>query len=310
MLRYVQHKQVNYTKWNACIHHAVNSRVYAYTWYLDSMVEQWDALVYNNYEAVMPLVRRRKWGVHYLYQPMFTQQLGIFSKYSISQSLVRTFLQAIPSKFWYLDMQLNEGNFFALQQINVQPIQRFNYMLSLEKKYEQLQKAYSQNTKRNLKKAKQIAFRIEQNIEPTKVVRLFQKHQGPKIGNLKSKHYEQLIRLINSALARGLGEIVAAYDSDDELCAATFFILHRNRIIYLLPALTPKGRAQRAMFFLIDSVIQEYADCALLLDFEGSMVPSIARFYRGFGAKPVPYWQIHSNRLPKYLRWLKQSKSR
>ncbi len=40
---------------------------------------QWDALVLDDYQAVMPLTWRSKFGIRYLYQPAFTQQTGIFS---------------------------------------------------------------------------------------------------------------------------------------------------------------------------------------------------------------------------------------
>ncbi len=42
------------------------------------MAKQWDALVWNDYEAVMPLTWNRKYGIAYLYQPFLTAQLGVF----------------------------------------------------------------------------------------------------------------------------------------------------------------------------------------------------------------------------------------
>jgi hypothetical protein len=42
------------------------------------------------------------------------------------------------------------------------------------------------------------------------------------------------------------------------------------------------------------------------LSFEGAVNPSLARFYRGFGAREVVYLQIRKNRLPLLFRWLKK----
>ena len=41
-------------------------------------------------------------------------------------------------------------------------------------------------------------------------------------------------------------------------------------------------------------------------DFEGSMIPGVARFYAGFGANPETYFQLKFNRLPLPLRWIKR----
>ena len=43
------------------------------------------------------------------------------------------------------------------------------------------------------------------------------------------------------------------------------------------------------MTFLIDQVIRKYAGQSLTLDFEGSDDDNLARFYQGFGSRPVSY---------------------
>jgi hypothetical protein len=44
----------------------------------------------------------------------------------------------------------------------------------------------------------------------------------------------------------------------------------------------------------------------MTLDFEGSNIPGIARFYKGFGALPQTYYSLHQNRLPKLLQIFKK----
>jgi hypothetical protein len=59
------------------------------------------------------------------------------------------------------------------------------------------------------------------------------------------------------------------------------------------------------MFFLIDKFIQEHAGEKIILDFEGSNLPGLARFYKGFGSDDFVYLQVRKNNLPKLVRWLK-----
>jgi hypothetical protein len=80
MINYIKHKDVDTEKWDRCIEQSVNGIIYAFSWYLDIVCDEWDALVDDDYESVFPLVKRKKFGINYIYPPFFTQQLGLFSK--------------------------------------------------------------------------------------------------------------------------------------------------------------------------------------------------------------------------------------
>jgi hypothetical protein len=110
LINYIKHTDIDKNKWNRCISAANNSIIYAYAWYLDIVSPNWDALVLNDYEAVMPLTHRKKYFLSYLFQPFFTQQLGVFSKKESQALLVQEFLNAIPTKFKLIDINLNEDN--------------------------------------------------------------------------------------------------------------------------------------------------------------------------------------------------------
>ena len=59
-IKYLQHKEIDKAKWDACIEQAPNGLIYSYSWYLDAMSKHWDALVLKDYEAVMPLTWNKK----------------------------------------------------------------------------------------------------------------------------------------------------------------------------------------------------------------------------------------------------------
>ena len=115
VITYLTYKQVDKKKWDACIDNASNGLIYGYSFYLDSMAKNWDALVLNDYEAVLPLTWNKKYAIYYLYQPPFTACLGIFGN-KLNAETVAAFLKAIPSKFSYWDIYFNPGNFFELKE--------------------------------------------------------------------------------------------------------------------------------------------------------------------------------------------------
>src|SRR4029078_29310 len=104
-IKYLQNKEIDKAKWDACITNAPNVLIYGYSFYLDAMARHWDALVLGDYEAVMPLTWNKKYGVYYLYQPPFAAALGVFGK-QVTASLLSDFLKVIPSKFKYWDLSL------------------------------------------------------------------------------------------------------------------------------------------------------------------------------------------------------------
>ena len=111
MIQYLTHNQINLNKWDATVAECGN--IYAYSWYLDIVRPGWDALVEDDYQSVMPLTGGKKFGVNYLFQPYFAQQLGVFSKQSLTPEKTEAFLKAIPSKYRFAEIRLNESNILS-----------------------------------------------------------------------------------------------------------------------------------------------------------------------------------------------------
>src|SRR5215212_1003327 len=160
-IQYLQQYEINKTLWDQCIDHASNGLIYGYSYYLDQMADHWDALVLNEYEAVMPLPWRKKYGIHYLYQPFLTAQLGLFGKH-VTADMLQQFLNAIPSKFKLWEFSLNQGNVFSIN--GYQLYERSNYILDLNPSYDILYANYRENSKRNNKKAVQYGCHQLRNI--------------------------------------------------------------------------------------------------------------------------------------------------
>ncbi len=303
MITHLSHSQINKKKWDTCIHNAINGIIYGYSWYLDIVCPEWNALVSNDYEAVFPLTAREKYGIHYLYQPFFTQQLGLF--YSKQETgLIDSFINTIPSGYKYIDINLNTKN--SLPKTNFILNEKVTYHLDLISEYDVLQKGFSQNLKRNIKKAQKNNIQVALNSKPEAIVDLFKAEQGPNISELKNKDYYKLCPLIYEAQHRGMGQVWAAYNVQNELIAGIFLIKSHQKLISFLIASNEEAKQTGAVSLIFDKIIKQYSGKALTLDFEGSIIASIARFYANFGAIPIKYLNIKQNNLPWYLKIFKK----
>ncbi|HEU0064477.1 MAG TPA: hypothetical protein VFQ58_05580 [Flavisolibacter sp.] len=297
-ISYLSNKDINRQLWNKCIESSPNGLIYGYSFYLDYMADNWDALILNNYEAVMPLPWRRKSGIHYIYQPFLVAQLGIFGD-KINNTLTEMFLSHIPLKFKYIDLPLNSGNGLHLMASSF--YQRSNYVLNLNNTYSSLYNAYRENIKRNIKKAKNYGCRLTKDIDVNSIISLA-KDQSDKIEDSDfSKFRELYYYLSNNASALTFGIV----SGRNELLASCVFFYSHKRAYYILVGNHPNGRTLGASHLLIDSFIQENAEKDMILDFEGSDIRNLAFFYSSFGSIEEKYLAMKWNRLPWYMKWLK-----
>lgn len=300
-LQYIRHENIDSEKWNQCIDNAPNCRVYCYDWHLDRTAIIWDALIWGDYEFVMPLPFRKKLGIKYLYQPLFSQQLGIFP--NPPDTIKEQFFIALTKAFRYSDFQLNAANNIISTTLEIEFSPRKNYLLNLNKEYQQLSNLFSKNTKRNLAKANKNGLILIRGIRLEEYLEFKQKNLITTLGR---KEIGSLKSLIAFGQYKGFGEIHGVYSAENKLCAAVYFCRWKDRVIYLNAASNELGKELRGMYFLIDNFLKNNAGQNLTLDFEGSMIPGVERFYHGFGAAPETYFQLNFNRLPLPLKWLKR----
>lgn len=305
MIQYLKHNEIDKKKWDHAVDRSANTLIYASSWYLDIVGPGWDALVEDDYVSVMPLTRNKKYGVEYIYPPYFTQQMGVFSRNKVTPEKVQEFLHAIPFQYKFIETNLNTRNTFDISGFNIK--RNTNIELRLNLSYEALRKTFSEDTQRNIKKAGKHDVKLQKGIAPEDVIRIFRKNTGKKIDNLRDKNYKVLLNLINTCIRKGYAEVWGA-TSENRLCAGVVWLTKGGRSIFLFSATDDRAKKTGAMFFLIDQFIQENAGKNMILDFEGSNLPGLARFYKGFGSEEMVYLQIRRNNLPKLIKWIKEMK--
>jgi hypothetical protein len=299
-IRFVKNADIDLEKWDQCVGNSSIPLVYAQSWYLDLVSPNWDALILGNYVHVMPLNIRKKFGIGFLLQPIFAQQQGIFPE--ANPDIQNVFLTEVYNRFKYVTINLSASHSEPFPEGFTVEF-RTNFILNLSSAYDDLKKNYSQHTRRQIRKADDNKVFVIKGIQTGEYLDL-KKKATP--GKLAAQSMLTLKRLLEHGSLRGNGTIYAAYNQQNELCAAAFFLYSGQRVTYLNAVSNDEGKKTNAMHKIVDQFTLEHSGSILNLDFEGSSIPGIARFYAGFGSEPEQYYCLKSNRLPVPLRWLKK----
>jgi hypothetical protein len=303
MLHYLTHTEIDQQKWDSCIKGSVNGLPYAYSWWLNIVSQGWDAVIKDDYLAVMPITRKKKYGLYYLIQPKFSQQLGIFYTQPLTIEETNQFFSLIPAKFRYINIHVQEPAQPDQQGFNFQL--RSNYLLDLTPDYISLLSNYHRNCRRNLQKAVHAGLRVKPVLLPSVFASFVQKKLEGQLKGSFENIFSLLKNLVTESLSHKCSEILGVYKPGGEMLAAGWFVFSNNRCLFMVCASTSEGKKNQAMYFLVDHMIRSKAGTGLKFDFTGSNMPGIAYFNSGFGAIKTTYLAVKRNLLPWPLRMFK-----
>jgi hypothetical protein len=292
-IEYVPHHRIHRQQWDAALKQCANRLIYARSVYLDTMCNSWDALILGNYEYIMPLPRKKKWGFRYLPDIPFLQQLGIFSPHPVTQDITTAFLQAVQKHFSYGNIYLNTTN--PVAGVNTEPLN--NYVLSLAKPYSLIAAGYEADMHYDLRQANKYLLTYNYDASLKSAIAAFRNGYSEKLPHITTETYYRFEELC-SVFSGKKRLIVRAVTDESRILSHAILLEEEHRLYNLLSVNTAAGRKQNANHFLYDRLIHEFSGTDYLLDFEGSDIPGIAFFYRHFGAINTPYHRVHINQLP------------
>lgn len=292
MIKAVPSSEIHPEKWNQCILHSSPSNVFLLYQNLNAACEKWTGLVYNDYEAVMALPLKKKLGFSYSWQPQFTSPYGVVGKNA--QTLLADFMiQATCHTLWI--------KLFTYQETHAAGARcskRKNQILVTEgKDIQTIRSAYSENTRRNIKKAHKSSLQLLHNGSTLDLVSFFKREKGKELDNLNEASYTHLLALLNSLYDQDALEIVSVTNAGGEILAMAGLVKWNGRCLYYKGAVNAQGKTCGAMHFLMDHAIQDATDLHQVFDFGGSNVDSVARFYKGFGAEDEYYFYTEWKKL-------------
>ena len=304
-IRFLCYADINKQKWDECVQSSDAPLLYASSLYLNGMCPDWDALVMNDYEAVMALPKNRKYGIRYVYSPYFVIGGGVFGK-NIDASMILQFIKTIPLKFLYIDLDLNESNFFAaaLKQNSISFKARTNTFLQLYENYETLFSRYSTLAKRKIKRAAKHNLHLHTSASAKTIIELYCRHYKGKDSVVDKFDFGDMISLLDTHLKNQTKSYLLT-SANGDVRAFYLLLYDANYVYWLIGGSSEEGKSIGAFYYLTNQVIRGFAGTNRIFRFEGSDHPGIQFFNQQFGGYSVLYPRLTINRLPWPLRLLK-----
>ena len=300
-------------------HCRVEGRIplFSQSWWLDAAAgsSDWDvSLVENSGSLVasMPYAIRRRWGLVHVSQPPLTQHLGPWlaegarpsragRRLSREKDLLNSLLDQIPKydrfvQNWHPD----RTNWLPFYWRGFRQTTRYTYVLDDLKSTDTIWESLEGRARTEIRRAE--ASRVDVDFAGTAAelyglcAQTFHR-QGtrPPFGS------QLLSRLLSAAEHEGQGQCMIARTPDGEAVAGLFLAWDRTTSYYIVGGAGQRGRDLGAMTLCLWSAIRLASEKVARFDFEGSMIESIERYFRSFGARQLPYHQItHSG-----SRWLR-----
>jgi hypothetical protein len=293
--------EINHRRWDACVQHAASGLIYAQTVYLNAMAPQWHGIVINDYEAVMAIPWRMKFGFRYAYMPAFMQQLGLMGQYD--EADLKAVVRTLPDFLSYGNLYFNFSNTGTLAY---GASSKTNLVIDLQKPIAQIRAGYRSDLKENIRKAESMGLSYTRDSQIATAVSQYREHYAARIPQTKAGDYERFQNLCIALLQTENCFTRSVTDEQGELLAIALFLKDDNRIYNLMNTTVAAGRKKEANHFLLDKVIGEFEGQALVFDFEGSELAGVKAFYQQFGATTEPYFHYHHNSLPWWLRLFKR----
>ena len=247
--------------------------LYQNDWWLDAVCgeKNWDAIGTFAYPF------KKKYGLKLIQLPILTLGVGPVNKTT----------EELPD-FDLFDLNFLPGtnpDWKGFKQ-SKKHTYRIQDLSNLEKVFSE----FTSSTRQQIRKAEKIITVSESdNIEALyKMVSLTFKRQSKK-----TPYTLAYVKTINEACAKNnCRKILLAKDSEGNIHSACFIAWDKNTTYYVMGGSDPQYKSSASYSLLMYAAIKEASKHSKEFDFCGSSIPSIERFFKGFGSEQVSYFQM------------------
>jgi hypothetical protein len=286
MIRRLKYNEIDFKKYTQCLEDSEQRNWYAKKEVLDELSGSWEALVYGDYEAVLPVPMRKKLGINFVIMPLFCQQLGVFSGKD-NPEINNLLLQYLKKKYQVLFYSFNQNNSFSE---NLE--KKKNYIIPISD-YEILRrKKYFKGRKSTAKCAQHLIYKeIELNADSLKFI------ENNNKGIPKKSDFEKFIKYLRFLDQTKALQLCGAY-LGEELINLAILISEKGQLSLLALINDETYKNENGPSFLIDKILHLYIH-EKSFNFMGSNIRGIEVFFKSFGAELQEYCHLENKILNK-----------
>ncbi len=192
---------------------------------------------------------------------------------------------------------------FAPDWVDVQPLQwagftaqvKYTYRLDLKHEID-LTSNFSTDVRSEVRKAIALGATISNHAAPSDVLVCLNENAAKQGFSIPEHSVERLMR----AQEAGHGRLFAV-QCDGRLVAVALTLIDKSTMYYIMGAARREGGVRGALSFALSEAIAfAQSEGIATFDFEGSMIPGVENFFRGFGGDLKPY--IHATKASFLMR--------
>jgi lipid II:glycine glycyltransferase (peptidoglycan interpeptide bridge formation enzyme) len=297
---------VNKEKYNQFCKKEKNLPIFSKPWWLDAVCgeDNWDVVLVEKGEEVfasLPFYKHKKAIFDIITMPKLTQTMGVYIKYpkgqkyykrlSWEKDMMTKLVDALPNyDYFSQNFDKNITNWLPLYWKGFQQTTRYTYVIE-NITIEELSKNLETDIRRRRRKAKEAGIVVFESEDINKFFELnkmtFERQnlEMPYTFDFVKKLYE--VCKENNAV-----KMYFAKDKEDNIIAVNFLVYDDNTVYYLMGGIDPEKRDLGGMDVVQYESIKFALESGRAFDFEGSMIESIEKYFRSFGAIQKPYYNI------------------
>ena len=283
--------------------------IFMQPYWLDSVCEgdmEWNVMLYEKGGEIwgsFVYVIKKKYGFTLITMPKLTQFLGPYIKYpkgqkyykklSWEKEIMNYFIDNLP-KFDYFNMNFHYSitNWLPFYWRGFKQTTRYTYVIEKNIDLEILSKNFETDIRRRRRrKAYNMGIKVYENEDIKKFYELNKMtfiRQDKKI----PYSFEFIKNLYESCKKNSTCKMFFAKNKDGVVIAGNFLIYDENTVYYLIGGIEPNYKDLGGMDVVLYESIKFALESGRNFDFEGSMIDSIEKYFRSFGAIQKPYFNI------------------
>ena len=281
MIRKLKNKHIDFSKYQHCIENAVQKNFYAKKEILNALCEDWELLVFDDYQFVMPIPIRKKLGLKIVVMPLFCQQLGIFGEEK-NPKIEEEFLQFFLNNYKILFYSFNYQNSFA-EDFKTKK----NYFIE-KTEYLLLRKNYFKGRKSTVKTAQGLDFK---EVELSYISDFIRKNFK---GLEKKKDLDKFFEYLNFLKAEKKMKLYGSF-KEEHLTNVAIIIDEDGSYALLGLVNEEKFRQDNGASFLIDRILKDHIQ-EKSFNFMGGTIRGLEVFFKSFGAELQEYAVIERSK--------------